>query len=54
MPELDVGKVGQDQQQRHHPAQGQQEGGCGAGVAGEEKLAVPDEIPSEEDQHTEV
>ena len=54
VPELDVGEVGQDQEERHHPAQGQQEGGCGPGVAGEEKFAVPDEIPGEEDQHTEV
>ena len=49
-----MGKVGEHQQQRDHPAEGQQQGGGGPGVAGEEELAVPDQIACQQDQHQQV
>ena len=50
----DVGEAGQDHHQRHQPAQRQQQGGPGPGVAGEQELPVPDQIPRQEDQHAEL
>ena len=51
---VDVREVGEDQEEGDQPAQGEEQGRGGAGVAREQQLAVPDQVSSEECQHAQV
>ena len=37
----DMGEVGEDQEERHDPAEGQQDSWRGSRVSGEQELAIP-------------
>ena len=54
VPPLDVREAGEGQQEGDQPAEGQQQGGAGPRVLREQQLAVPDQIPSEERQQTQM